>query len=46
LWRERQVSFYAISLRAISISRDLKVYTTFQIYPIMYGLTQFGTDNL
>jgi len=40
-----QVTFYAISFCIISLLCDLKTYTTFWIYVIIFGLTQFGKDN-
>jgi len=42
----RQVSFYVISFCAVSLLHDLKIYTTFPIYMIIFGLTQFGTNDL
>jgi len=36
----RQVSFYTISL-----SHDLKIYTTFWIYLIIFRLMWFSSDN-
>jgi hypothetical protein len=39
--KRKQVLFCVISLYS-----DLKFYTTFQIYAIVFGLMQFGIDDL
>jgi len=39
-WIHRQVSFCTTLLYG-----DLKIYTTFGIYTIIFGLTQLGIDN-
>ena len=40
----RQVYFYAF-FGVISLQRNLKFYTTFQIYMIMFNLMQSGIDD-
>jgi hypothetical protein len=37
--------FYLISFCAISFEPDLKVYTTFRMYAIIFGLTRCGVEK-
>jgi len=41
----RGVSSYAISFCAISLQRHLKIYTTFRIHAIIFGLERFGIND-
>jgi len=38
--------FYMTTFGMISLSHSSKIYTTFQIYATIFGLTQFGVDDL
>jgi len=37
--------FYAISFYVNLFQRDLKIYSPFRIYMIIFGLTRFGIDD-
>ena len=42
----RQVLLYVISFCLISLKHGLKIYTTFQIYAIIFGLTHFCLHDM
>jgi len=39
------LSLYVISFHVILLLCDVKIYASFQIYTIMFGLTLFGIDD-
>jgi len=41
----RQFSLYVLSFCMISLQCNLKIYTTFGIYAIIFGLAHFGIDS-